>query len=78
MHAATNVATVDRRKCTHNVTILSVIGQIAARFKPQRIILFGCYDHNQPRPESNVDLLVVMDTPTQGRWQTATRQKLPF
>ena len=35
---------------------------IAERFRPQRIILFGSYAYGQPRPESDVDLLVIMDT----------------
>ena len=37
--------------------------QIADRFKPQKIILFGSYANGTPKPESDLDLLVVMDTP---------------
>ena len=37
--------------------------RIAERFHPQRIILFGSYAYGKPRPESDVDLLVVMETP---------------
>jgi predicted nucleotidyltransferase len=33
------------------------------KFHPQRIILFGSYAQGELRPESDVDLLVVMDTP---------------
>ena len=29
-------------------------------FDPERVILFGSYAHGIPRPESDVDLLVVM------------------
>lgn len=36
--------------------------QIAEKFRPQKIILFGSYVQGNPRPESDVDLLVVMDT----------------
>jgi uncharacterized protein len=43
--------------------INDVIRQIAEKFKPQKIILFGSYARGNPRPESDVDLLVVMDTP---------------
>ena len=32
------------------------------KFKPQKIILFGSYARGNPRPESDVDLLVVMNT----------------
>ena len=39
------------------------VRQIVHRFHPQQIILFGSYAYGQPRQESDVDLLVVMDTP---------------
>ena len=41
----------------------TTVRQIVEQFQPQRIILFGSYAYGQPRPESDVDLLVVMDTP---------------
>ncbi len=34
--------------------------QIAERFHPEKIILFGSYAYGQPHNESDVDLLVVM------------------
>jgi predicted nucleotidyltransferase len=34
--------------------------QIAERFQPQKIILFGSYAYGTPHEESDVDLLVVM------------------
>ena len=34
--------------------------QIAERFHPKRIILFGSYAHGQPHAESDVDLLVIV------------------
>ncbi len=34
--------------------------QIAARFQPDRIILFGSYAYGTPHPDSDVDFLVVM------------------
>ena len=34
--------------------------EIADRFGPERIILFGSYASGRPTPESDVDLLVVM------------------
>ena len=43
-------------------TIKTVARQIAERFQPERIILFGSYACGQPGPGSDVDLLVVMDT----------------
>ena len=34
--------------------------QIVRDFQPERIILFGSYAYGQPRPDSDVDLLVVL------------------
>jgi uncharacterized protein len=53
---------VDRSVVSKDV-IRSVAGQIAARFRPERIILFGSYAHGLPGPDSDVDILVAMDTP---------------
>jgi len=39
--------------------------QVARRFKPARIILFGSYAYGRPTPDSDVDLLVIM--PCKGR-----------
>ena len=35
-------------------------GQVAAQFRPDRIILFGSYAYGSPTEDSDVDLLVVM------------------
>ena len=43
--------------------IQDVVSQISVGFRPQRIVLFGSYAYGDPRPESDVDLLVIMDTP---------------
>jgi len=58
-----NVPTIDKRKRIPQEAIDQVVEQIVEKFKPQRIILFGSYARGNPRPESDVDLLVVMDTP---------------
>ncbi len=42
--------------------IYTLVRRIAERFHPQQIILFGSYAYGCPRPESDVDLLVVMET----------------
>jgi uncharacterized protein len=34
--------------------------RIAREFQPERIILFGSYAYGKPRPDSDVDLLVVL------------------
>ena len=58
-----NVPTIDKRKRIPQKAIDQVVEQIVEKFKPQKIILFGSYARGNPRPESDVDLLVVMDTP---------------
>ena len=45
--------------------IKRVCAQIARRFRPQRIILFGSYAYGEPTPDSDVDLLIIM--PLEGR-----------
>ncbi len=34
--------------------------EIARRFKPEKIVLFGSYAYGKPTPDSDVDVLVVM------------------
>lgn len=43
--------------------IAEIARQIVERFDPERIILFGSYAYGKPHPESDIDLLVVMNTP---------------
>jgi predicted nucleotidyltransferase len=57
-----HVPTVDKRKRIPQKAIDQVVEQIVEKFKPQKIILFGSYARGNPRPESDVDMLVVMDT----------------
>ena len=59
---AVNVPTIDKRKRIPQKAIDQVVDQIVEKFKPQKIILFGSYARGNPRPESDVDMLVVMDT----------------
>ncbi|MBI5651642.1 MAG: nucleotidyltransferase domain-containing protein [Chloroflexi bacterium] len=42
--------------------IRTVAQRIANQFHPEKIILFGSYAYGKPKPESDVDLLVVMET----------------
>ncbi len=60
---AVKVPTIDKRKRIPQKAIDQVVKQIVEKFKPQKIILFGSYARGNPRPESDVDLLVVMETP---------------
>ena len=42
--------------------IREIVQQIVKRFRPQKVILFGSYAHGKPTQDSDVDLLVVMET----------------
>ena len=57
------VPNVNERERIPQEAIDDVVRQIADLFHPERIILFGSYAYGTPRPDSDVDLLVVMDTP---------------
>ena len=56
------VPTIDVRERIQADDIRSLARQIAERFHPHKIILFGSYACGQPRPESDIDLLVIMET----------------
>jgi predicted nucleotidyltransferase len=52
--------------------------EIAAAFKPRRIILFGSHAYGRPNEDSDVDVLVVMPRLSRSRHEIATgiRQKV--
>lgn len=60
------VADILHRRRVPEKAIRHVVDQIVVRFSPRRIILFGSYARGVPRPESDVDLLVIMDTSDEG------------
>ena len=60
---AAEISTVSVHRRISQQMIEDAVRQIVRQFQPQRIILFGSYAYGQPRRESDVDLLVVMDTP---------------
>jgi uncharacterized protein len=54
--------------------VLAIVNQ----FSPDRVILFGSHAYGTPQPWSDVDLLVVMDTPQgEGRAMQAVRNSMP-
>ena len=57
------VPTINARQRIPRQAIEDIVRQIVQQFQPEQIILFGSYAYGQPRQESDVDLLVVMDTP---------------
>ena len=60
--AVVNVPTIDKRKRIPQKAIDQVVEQIVEKFKPQKIILFGSYARGNPRHESDVDMLIIMNT----------------
>ena len=62
MESLIRVPTIPNRTQTPQATIHSLAEQISILFHPQKIILFGSYAYGTPRLESDVDLLVVMNT----------------
>ena len=63
MDSSLIVPTIDIRKRIPEKTIHALVHRIVDEFHPQRIILFGSYAYGRPRPESDLDLLVIMHTP---------------
>jgi len=60
--ATVQVPLINARQRISQHVIEDTVRQIVQKFRPERIILFGSYAYGQPRQESDVDLLVVMDT----------------
>jgi len=60
-------------------TIRAIAKHIAKNFNPEQIILFGSHAYGKPTAWSDVDLLVVMDTPD-GELETSLviRKSLPL
>ncbi len=56
------VPPVTQRQRIPQAAIDDVVRQIAREFRPRKIILFGSYARGDFRPESDVDLMVVMET----------------
>ncbi len=60
----TKTATVIQPKRAISTDLIeATVHQVVEKFQPQQVILFGSYAYGTPRPESDLDLLVIMDTP---------------
>lgn len=62
-----------------NVSLPVAVSRIAARIQSIKIILFGSYAHGNPTPDSDVDLLVIVDSeasPRERSW-AVSRLLLP-
>jgi predicted nucleotidyltransferase len=72
VNAALQVPTIPNRTRIPQEAIQSVVDQIVAGFRPEKIILFGSYVYGTPRPESDLDLCVIMETSLSETEQAAT------
>jgi predicted nucleotidyltransferase len=43
--------------------ILEIVDKIKREYKPEKIILFGSYAYGHPDEDSDIDLLIIKDTP---------------
>lgn len=55
--------------------IANILGRLIAEYVPQQVILFGSYAYGDPRPDSDIDLLIIKDTSERfiDRWVTVRR-----
>jgi predicted nucleotidyltransferase len=55
--------------------IQDILEKLLAGYTPQRFILFGSYAYGNPRPDSDIDLLIIKETSERfiDRWVTVRR-----
>jgi predicted nucleotidyltransferase len=60
-------------------TLRQAVRRIAKALQPEKIILFGSYAYGDPTPDSDVDLLVILETsgPPAERYLTVSRLLRP-
>jgi predicted nucleotidyltransferase len=58
---ATTTST-DRKQRLPKEAIAAIVDQIVDAFDPEQVILFGSHAYGQPNADSDVDLLVVIET----------------
>lgn len=51
--------------------IQAFVDEVARRFVPERVVLFGSYAYGQPNADSDVDLLIIMRHQGPGAEQAA-------
>ncbi len=59
-----HVPNINKRDRVPMEAIQAVVDHIAETFDPEKIILFGSYAYGEPKPWSDVDLLVIIETET--------------
>jgi predicted nucleotidyltransferase len=60
---------------TAQETIQNILEKLLDGYSPQKVILFGSYAYGDPQPHSDIDLLVIKETPERfiDRWVTVRR-----
>jgi len=55
--------------------IEDILERLLAGYTPQKVILFGSYAYGNPRPDSDIDLLIIKETSERfiDRWVTVRR-----
>ena len=55
--------------------IENILERLLAGYTPQKVILFGSYAYGNPRPGSDIDLLIIKETSERfiDRWVTVRR-----
>ena len=55
--------------------IEGILEKLVAEYAPQKVILFGSHAYGSPGPDSDIDLLIVKETPERfiDRWVTVQR-----
>ena len=43
--------------------IETIVRQVVDAYRPEKIILFGSYAYGQPNADSDLDLLIIKETP---------------
>ena len=56
------VSNINERKRIPMSAIRAVVARIGELCRPERVILFGSYAYGDPKPWSDVDLLIVMES----------------
>ncbi len=56
-------------------TIQKILDKLVTGYAPEKVILFGSHAYGNPRPDSDIDLLIIKDTSERfiDRWVTVQR-----
>ncbi len=78
--AVLQVPPPNKRKRIPMRAIRALAKYIAEKFNPDQVILFGSHAYGRPNEWSDVDLLVVMDTPKEKEFEKSLeiRESLPL